>query len=98
MDIYDKYLAVAGEDAMHYGAAHIVWDDENFDRGCVQACLDDFERWKRDDCTDEQNEAVRQSLLDMLALPDDQREVEPDDYDGEHPDNFPPTCEVVKKR
>lgn len=81
---------------MHYGAAHIVWDDENFERGQVQFCLDHFDEYKRKESTDVENEAVRQSLIDLLALTDDVLDPEPKDYDGVNPDNYPPKVEMEK--
>ena len=81
-DIYDRYGAIAGDSAMHYGAAHIVWDDENFNRESVQWCLDHFEEYKRDDCTDSENEAVRDSLKALLELPDDVLEIAEAYYDA----------------
>lgn len=96
-EIYDKHIAVAGESAMHYGAAHIVWEDENFERHHVQWCLDHFEEYKHDDATTEENEAVRHSLMELLALPDDILDPCPDDYDNEHPAAYPPTCETVRR-
>lgn len=95
-DIYNKYRPIAGEDAMHYGAAHVVWDDENFEREHVQWCLDNFEEYKRDDATPAENEAVKQSLIDLLALPDDVLNPEPADYDDEHPEAFPPSVEMER--
>ena len=94
VDIYEKYIYVAGEFAMHYGAAHIVWDDENFEREHVQWSLDHFDEYKREDCTEEENEAVRQSLIELLELPDSLLAPEPEDYDGEHPENYPPKVEM----
>ncbi len=96
VDIYNRYIDIAGESAMHYGAAHIVWDDENFEREHIQECLDTFEQWKREDSTDEENEAVRQSLLNMLKLDDSILEAEPKDYDGIHPENYPPTMPMAR--
>ena len=72
-DIYDRYIDTAGEGAMHYGPAHIVWEDENFGRQHVQWSLDHFDECRYDG-TDEENEAVRQSLIALLALPDGVRE------------------------
>jgi hypothetical protein len=95
-DIYNKYINIAGESAMHYGAAHIVWDDENFEREHIKWCLDNFEIGKREDSTDEENKATKQSLIDLLELPDDILCPEPEDYDGIHPENYPPTIEVSK--
>lgn len=98
VEIYERYIDAAGEDAMHYGAAHIVWDDENFEREHVQRCLDNFDKYKREDYTEVQNEAVRQSLIDLLALPDHELAPEPKDYDGEHPERFPPQVPMVRPR
>lgn len=95
VDIYRRYLAIAGEEAMHYGAAHIVWDDENFEREHVQWCLDHFEQYKRDDATDAENDAVRDSLIALLALSDGELAPKPADYDNEHPDLFPPAVEMA---
>ena len=69
-DIYDKYLPLAGHSVMHYGPAHIVWEDENFAREHVQWCLDHFEEYRHPDGTDTEHEALRSSLREMLALPD----------------------------
>ena len=89
---------------MHYGPAHVVWDDENFNRGCIQRCVDDFNDWittyndpKDDDdkYSAEELEAVRQSLIELLALPDAVLEPIPEAYDDEHPDKFPPALEMA---
>ena len=96
VDIYEKYIDVAGESAMHYGAAHIVWDDENFEREHVQSCLDTFDEWKREDSSEQENEAVRQSLLDLLKLPDNILAPEPSNYDGINPEDYPPAIEMSR--
>ncbi len=92
-DIYDRYVETAGESAMHYGPAHIVWEDENFERHHVQWCLDHFDDY-RGDHTDKELTAVKQSLLDLLQLSDDVLNPEPSDYDGKHPENYPPQVEM----
>ena len=83
---------------MHYGAAHIIWEDENFKRHHVQWCLDHFDQYKHEDSTDAENEAVRQSLLELLALPDDVLAPEPEDYDGVHPEAYPPKVQMARPR
>lgn len=95
-EIYDRYIDVAGESAMHYGPAHVVWDDENFEREHVQWCLDHFDEY-RGDHEEAELAAVRQSLMDLLALADDVLAPEPEDYDGEHPEQFPPKVEMVRR-
>lgn len=94
-EIYDKYEAIAGESAMEYGPAHIVWSDENFDRSSVQWCLDHFDEY-RGDHTDEALSAVRKSLEELLLLSDEVLGPEPADYDGEHPEKYPPLVEMAK--
>ncbi len=101
VDIYERYAPLAGESAMHYGAAHIVWDDENFARHHVQWCLDHFDEYKRDDATDAENAAVRDSLEALLALPDDVLDpgsaYESQDDDASIED-FPPPAGMVMRR
>lgn len=87
-DIYDRHIKVAGESAMHYGPAHIVWDDENFERKHVQWSLDHFDE-HRGDHTDEELSAVRASLVELLALPDSVLDPVPD-FDGDDVERFPP--------
>ena len=84
------------DDYLCYSAGHIVWADENFDNDSIQACLDNFDRWKNEDYTDEQNLIVLWSLKELLKIPEDERCIEPKDYDNKHPENYPPTVEVEK--
>ena len=95
--IYDKHVAVAGESAMDYGPAHIVWGDENYQRESVQWCLDRFDEYQHGH-GDAELAAVRASLVDLLALPDHILDPEREDYDGEHPENYPPTVATTKRR
>lgn len=89
-EIYDRGLAASSERAMNYGPAHIVWDDENFQQWCVEACLKACDTWKDPDISVEQIAVVRQSLIELLALPEDIREPQPADYDDENPRGYPP--------
>ena len=88
-DIYNKALQdLDGDDSpLHFGPAHIVWEDENFEM--AQSCLDEFEKY-RGDYTDEQLEIVKRSLRELLKLPVNITDCWPDEYDGEHPENYPP--------
>ena len=95
-EIYERHVAVAGESPMHFGPAHIVWEDENFGRENVQWCLDACDE-RQGDFTPEELAAVRASLEELLLLPDDVRDPEPDDYDGGHPERFPPTIPMIKR-
>jgi len=87
-DIYGQALAKLGGDDhwLHYGPGHIVWADENWDS--AQWCLDHFDEYVRD-MTEHEKAVVRESLELLLAVPDEYKS-EPDDYDEENPQNFPP--------
>lgn len=95
--IYEKALNdLEGEDStLLYGPAHIVWADENWDQ--AQSCLDDWDELIESYSSDgmgpfksEDLEIVKRSLQELIALPQDQVEIEPDDYDGMNPKNYPP--------
>lgn len=84
--------ALGGDDSpLRYGPAHVVWDDENWDH--AGWCLAHFEKYKGD-YTDEELLIVRRSLEELAALPVENWDVVPDDYDGEHPEQFPPPPNV----
>lgn len=82
---------------LEFGPGHIVWSDENWDS--ARWCLDHFDEYS-DGMTPEQCAIVRESLERLEALPLEAREVEPDNYDDQHPENFPPPdgVEMVKVR
>jgi hypothetical protein len=88
--------------ALNYGPAHVVWADENFDS--AEWCLKDFDNWCAEyqtkvDLDDEQLAIVKRSLEELAAMPLTEREAgPPDDYDDEHPENYPPTVEVENVR
>lgn len=96
-DIFlDAKAELGGNDyPLLYGPAHVVWADENWD--CAQGCLDEFERWRGDN-SDEDLAIVRRSLEQLAALPADVWDVEPGDYDGKHPENYPPPVGVEMVR
>lgn len=85
----------AGDMAMEFGPAHVVWSDENFDTASIESCLSDPEVG---DLTPAERVAVLQSLRELLAVPEEIRCCEPEDYDGEHPANFPPPEGLVMRR
>lgn len=91
-DIYDRGVAVAGEMAMDYGPAHVVWSDENWD--CAPGCLKDCDDPRYDEWPLEDLEAVRCSLRELIALPPELKEA-PAGYDGRHPERFPPPASWV---
>jgi hypothetical protein len=94
-EIYEEAVKrLNGDDTpLHFGPSHIVWDDENFD--CAEACLKDFDKYT-EGYTEEELNVVRWSLEELVKLPLKARDPEPDDYDDEHPEFYPPNCEVVR--
>lgn len=102
-DIYEKYVALVGKTAMHYGPAHIVWEDENFADDnidfCIKAC-DEPDPYN-DNCTAEDCAIVKRSLIELRAVPETLRS-EPEEFNDEYDDpaDFPPPdgVEMVRKR
>jgi hypothetical protein len=96
-DIFlEAKAALDGDDApLLYGPGHIVWSDENFDS--TQWCLDNFDKYS-DHLDAEEAAIVRRSLEQLAALPESVVFVCPADYDGEHPEHYPPPAgvEMVK--
>lgn len=95
-DIYDKYLEIAGQSAMHFGPAHVVWEDENFERHLIEWCLVEADTYRAYDCTDEEHEAVKQSLRELLTLPDAIFVVPEGGWDD--PDKHPPHDGIERVR
>lgn len=75
--IYDRYRAIAGWLLMDCGPAHVVWGDFNLDTDSIQWCLDNFDRFRREDGTDEEHKAVRDSLVELLKIPESERDPAP---------------------
>jgi len=72
---------------LNFGPAHIVCEDENFDS--AQWCLDNFEKYSYD-LSEAEKTVVRWSLEQLLLIPENIINSEPEDYDDEHPENYPP--------
>ncbi len=81
-----------GEAALHWGPAHVVWEDENFED--PSWCLENCDSPAFDDWHKGALEIVRRSLRELAALPAELR-TEPPGYDGEHPESFPMPPDVV---
>jgi len=92
--VYTKALAALDgyESPLEFGPAHVVWSDENFD--CAERMLEEFDSCKSELCSSDLA-IVRQSLVELAAIPMDVRCPEPEDYDGEHPELYPPKEGVV---
>jgi hypothetical protein len=62
------------EAAMHYGPAHIVWDDFNW--SMVEWCLENFEEYADHEEHDKVDlEHVRWSLEELAKIPLEEREA-----------------------
>jgi len=83
------------ESPLHYSASHIVWDDENFEDDDIEWCLKHFDEF-RGDYSEKDLSVVKWSLEELLKIPENVRCIEPEDYDGEHPELFPPTVETIQ--
>lgn len=96
MAIYRRGVAAVGgdENNMDFGQAHVVWSDENFDTKTIQSCIESPE-CRSEYVNDEQAAAVVDSLKELLLIPEEIRCCEPDDYDGENPENYPPPAGLV---
>ena len=96
-DIYKKALSDLDgySDPLHFGPAHIVWEDENFN--LAELCLEHFDEWAGD-YSEQELGIVKRSLEELNKLPMNIKEVEPEDYDGEHPELYPPQSGVVMVR
>ena len=88
-DIYHEALAdLDGDNSpLYYGPGHIVWADENFDS--AEWCLEHFDEYKGEN-SESGLAIVKRSLEELAKLPLSVRCAEPEDYDDEHPELFPP--------
>ena len=75
---------------LHFGPGHVVWEDENFDTRAIEACIRDAGRPDQYDLSDADFAIAIRSLKELLAVPETIRDCCPKDYEGEHPENFPP--------
>jgi len=101
-DIYDAAVEKLGgdESVLHYGPSHAVWEDENWEDECVRACLDE-ESWALDyggRFSEAQLAVCKWSLEELLKVPEEVRDPEPEDYDEEHPENYPPLKDLEMVR
>jgi hypothetical protein len=102
-DIYNKYLKKldSDSDALEFGQSHTVWSDENFDDNCVKSCINECDRpsfdYERDT---ETTRIVRESLVELLAVPESVRCPPESGHHNEDAAKYPPPAglEMVKVR
>lgn len=71
-DIYERGIRDGGFDAMHFGPAHIVWEDGNLEDSYIRWCIEHFDKYSSGlDAKD--LEAVRRSLEELLLVPEAER-------------------------
>jgi len=105
-DIYDQALEQLGgnESPLHFGPAHIVWEDENWNS--VDWCIENFDKYSKG-FTKKEKEIVMWSLVELAKIPLNERDPEPQEYkelsdmdhDGEiDPADYPPPKEIEMAR
>lgn len=97
VEVYRKWLVELGYGTLHFGPAHVVWEDENFETGIIQSCIDSAEE-HRQDLTDEELNSVIGSLRELLLVPEAIRCCKPKGYNGLRPEDFPPPAGLVMVR
>ena len=84
-----------GDDSpLDFGPSHIVWSDENFEDRHIKSCLKYCD--KESDYSEDTIAIIRWSLEELLKIPEEERCIEPEDYDGIHPELYPPSVEVER--
>jgi hypothetical protein len=88
--IYNEALAKldGDESPMHFGPAHIVWADDNFEDRHIHWCLQRFDEHWKEYCDDHylpgapaiegDAKIVRESLEKLLLIPEEERFDETD--------------------
>ena len=94
-DRLDAFLCT--NSVLNFGPSHIVWEDENWEDSSIEFCLDAAVEKRTTlykEYTDAELAVCEWSLRELLKIPYGRRDYEPDDYDGEHPENYPPPKDV----
>lgn len=96
-EIYQEALRRLNDNRspLDFSASHIVWDDENFEDDSIKWCLEHFDEYGSDYAEDELK-VVKWSLEELLKIPEETRCPEPEDYDDEHPELYPPQVETCR--
>lgn len=77
---------------LNYGPGHSVWEDENLDDDSVWWCLHKAikREYGDDEWSDREWAIIAGALWALLQIPEEERDPEPDEYDGEDPRLWPP--------
>jgi hypothetical protein len=78
--IYRKYASAIGSDGLEFWRGHIVWSDENLEDHSINWCLNEYEDLgclendkKRRYWDDDRDELIKESLRDLLLIPEQDR-------------------------
>jgi len=99
--VAEIYLAtvekLGGNDmGIFWGPSHTVWANENWDY--AEESLRRFNDHEWENNTKKELEIIRWSLEELVKIPLKDREIEPEDYDDEHPARYPPAKGVEVMR
>ncbi len=97
-DIGKKHETRLRDSELAFGPGHVVWSDENFDTSIIEACIREAEE-HRGDLSDAELAIHVEALKELLTVPEEIRNCEPEGYDGEGDTSlFPPAAgiEMVK--
>ena len=88
-DIYLRALKRldGDQDALQCGPGHIVWSDENFDM--AQRCIEIAKPASEYQMSQHDYDIVMDSLRELTKVETKYLDW-PEEYDGEHPDQYPP--------
>ena len=95
--IYDKYFGLLGESGLDYGPGHIVWADENFNTESIEWCIKNIDKYS-ENMTTQQKQYALEALQELLAIPEELRDPEPEHPDHYEPENYPPPQGMVMVR
>lgn len=102
-DIYDRAVEMldGNSNPLHFGPAHVVWEDENWDS--AKWCIENFDKYSKD-MTEIEKEVVMWSLIELEKIPLKERDPEPQEYkdldDREQisPEDYPPPKHIEMAR
>lgn len=96
-EIFQRAEAELTDDVLEYGPGHIVFSDYNLEDRHITYCLDLLlARDYKYELSEREQTSLFGYLQELLAIPESERCIVPEEYDGEHPENFPPQVETIR--
>lgn len=93
-EIYDRYNEQLTNSELDFGPGHIVWSDENFEDDSIDWCIRYGESGEAVDLNQHDLAIHLSALRELRQVPEEIRDCCPEDYDGEHPENYPPPVAI----